>query len=90
MSYTSCTEFQSDGCHGSMYTRTNFSGGWKLVVYDAQNFPRGFPRKHSKCFAYKSYQLSEFCSKQTKAVCVNWVDLSLWASIGVSMITSFT
>ena len=32
------------------------------------------------------YLLSEFRPKQTKAVCVNQVDLSLWASMAVSMI----
>ena len=36
------------------------------------------------------YPLSEFRPKQTKAACVNRVDLSLWASMAVSMITSFT
>ena len=36
------------------------------------------------------YLLTEFRPKQTKAVCVNRVDLSLWASMAVSMIMSFT
>ena len=32
------------------------------------------------------YPLSEFRPKQTKAVCVNRVDLSPWASMAVSII----
>ena len=35
------------------------------------------------------YQLSDFCSKETKAVCVNRFHLSLSASMAVCMIMSF-
>ena len=71
-----------------------------------QNFPWGFPRKHSNALcARKSYSgqstyvelteqylLSEFHPKQTKAACVNRVvnDHSLWASMAVGTTTSFT
>ena len=36
------------------------------------------------------YSLSVFRPKQTKGVCINQVDLSLWASMAVSMIMSST
>ena len=36
------------------------------------------------------YPLSKFRPKQTKAVCVNQVEFSLWASLAVCMITLFS
>ena len=35
------------------------------------------------------YPLSEFCPKQKKAVCVNWVQLSLWALWQSIVVTAF-
>ena len=77
-----------------------------MGFYDATNFLRKLPSKH--CIKEELYiavnlkltwqhLLSEFRSKQTKAVRVNQVHLSLnqvhvslWASMAASMITSFT
>ena len=71
-----------------------------MAFYDTQNFPWGFPRKHSHASRTRAiavdldrtwqYPLSEFRPKQTKAVWVNRVDLSLWAAMAVGMITSLT
>ena len=52
------------------------------------------PKETLKCFAYKElyltwqHQLSEFCPKQTRAVCVNRFHLSLWTPMAAHMITS--
>ena len=68
-----------------------------MAFCDAQNLPQEIQifRVQGRAMVVKpkltwQYPPSEFRPKQGKAACVNRVDLSLWAYIAVSMITSFT
>ena len=69
---------------------------WHFMMAE---FVMGFPKKTTQMLCGEGstiaidleltwqYPLSELHPKQTKAVCVNQVDLSLWVSMAACMIT---